>query len=262
MIGDTSALDNLSTRLISYSQIISSRKVGGVTVSQFYSNVDSIELGEKKYNCRIWVNKDFSVIDNENLPIFIGCSSADSAVFSSKMNDYFLCITVPGLNFNLIKEREIKCMMNFVREYINTNFKIDSIQYHVELIVGVGFVDKIKLLGSPYEADISLMNNKFDKIYYSNLKLMKQFPFLKICNTSLPLPPCFLNNLLSVNGVYKAHDSNLSIVKSFKEMMLEMPNFNKNPYNNFNKIDFLKDKDMVHSREIHLELSDNLINVF
>ena len=72
----------------------------------------------------------------------------------------------------------------------------------------------------------------------------------------------FFNNLLSVNGVHKMYDSNLNIVKCFKDVMLEMPNFKENPYRNFNKDDFLVEDYMVHNREIHLELNDNLVKYF
>ena len=101
------------------------------------------------------------------------------------MNNYALCIAIPGLNFDLIREENIKHIKEFIIDCINKNFKISIAKYILKLVIGVGFVDKIKLLGSPYEVDRSLANRKFNKIYRSNLRLMKQFPFLKICNSSL-----------------------------------------------------------------------------
>jgi hypothetical protein len=262
LVDDVFIADDLSVQLISYSKIIMNREVGGMTASQFYSNIDLIKMNGNKYNCRIWVNKNLVTSINENLTVFIGCSSTDSAVFSNKMNNYALCIAIPGLNFDLIREENIKHIKEFIIDCINKNFKISIAKYILKLVIGVGFVDKIKLLGSPYEVDRSLANRKFNKIYRSNLRLMKQFPFLKICNSSLPLPPVFFNNLLSVNGVHKMYDSNLNIVKCFKDVMLEMPNFKENPYRNFNKDDFLVEDYMVHNREIHLELNDNLVKYF
>ena len=188
----------------------------------------------------------------KNMNIYISDSTADSLVFDNTQNLYDAILTLPGLKL-------IDINANFLVEIANLldrNIGIMKAAHKTRLIFNIGYVDKLRIIGSMTDLNHVELTEKILK-YVSNMaSCVKKFNkstrnlIFEINTSTFPISP--INNT-KVNGLVNFYNSNREASKIVDRILK-----NQLPECQFEELfkpdTEIKLNSLIHEREIHPKL--------
>lgn len=232
-------------------------------------------LCSKKFSLNIWEHLDqtqkFNTVSGQKIyrlahqkiekyrNIYISDSTADSLVFDSTQSLYDAILTLPGLKLVDITE-------NFLVEIANLlDKKIGIIEagYKTRLILNVGYVDKLRIIGSMTDLDHDKLTQKLIK-YVSNIaSCVKKFNkstsnlTFEVNTSTFPISP--INNT-KINGVVNFHNSNREASKFVDKVLKnELPECAVEEL--FEPNTEIEIESLIHEREIHPKLGLEVLSL-
>lgn len=231
----------------------------GVNVPQLspiehFRNMSVMSIAGEQMQCRIaYANR------NEIKKVYCGCSSADSLLFDKVGNEFDIYITLPGLS---IRHLTSEFLAEIYRSIISK--RISKVGSQVEIVVCVGFVDRLKIIGSLDVWEKSPLQSHIEQLVANALEGIKNVNAVGRGLFKFKLyPGCFpARNVkkVTVNGVAPFHRSNAVVCDVVEDVLSGICSGAGEKYY-FPRSAVIAKTALIHDREIHPKLGVDLSRI-